>query len=760
MVDITQRSFIAGELSPALYARADLAKYTTGVAKLTNYTVRAQGGAYNRPGLRYVGEVANSSKFHRLIPFAFSTTQTYVLEFGEQTLRVIKDGAYVVESPTTITGATQANPVEITDVGHPYSTGDKIYIASVGGMTELNGKFYTITSTGANTYTLDGVDGTGYTLYTTGGTAERVYTLATPWVEADLPYLKYTQSADVLTVTRHGYDPRNITRTAHDSWSIAAESFASTVTVPTGLGTAAVGTGAGSYNKTYRYVVTAFDAEGIESLPSAETSITTPSLSTTAGVKITWTPVAGASKYYIYKDPSDNSGVYGFIGETVNAEFTDFNIGPDTSASPPEDNEPFLGANDKPGVAGYYQQRKLYGDTVNQPQTMFATQTGIFDSLRSSTPTKASDAIEFTINSRQVNRIQHFVPMNELIILTTGGEWKVSEGADYVMTPATVGARQQSTIGASDVTPIIIGGVAIFVQEEGSKIYNLHADSTISIDGTQNLKEADLTILSDHLFRGYTITDISHAKEPDGIVWCVRSDGKLLGLTYQLEHQVQGWHVHETDGEFESVATISESGRSVTYFIVKRTINGQTRRYVEFLEAREEAVAEDCFYLDSGLSYSGPAVTSVSGLDHLEGETVVALIDAKVARGLVVTNGAVTLPYSGSKIHIGLPYVCDLETLDIDSAERTLQGRVKSVANVALKVFQSRGGFIGPDFDNLLEIPPRRDSDGYDPIPLRSFTQEINVQPTWSEGGRVAIRQDAPLPMAILTITPSLDVGG
>jgi len=689
MPEITQRSFTAGELSPALGARADLAKYALGLFTCRNFEIRAQGGAYNRAGQRFVGEVKDSTKRHRLIPFEFSTTQTYALEFGHLTMRVIKDGGIVVV-----------------------------------------------------------------------GAGPTIYELVTPYTEAQLPDLIFTQSADVMTITHEDHDPYDLTRTAHDAWTITAKDFASTVSAPTGLSTVAVGTGAGTYDKTYRYVVTAIDADGVESLASSETDITTASLTQTAGVKIAWSTVTGAVKYNVYKDPSNGTGIYGWIGETVNLLFEDYNIGPLTSLAPPEDNEPFDGTGNKPSAVGYYQQRQIFAGSVNAPQTMYATQTANFNSLRSSTPTRADDSITFTINSRQVNAIRHIVAVNELILLTSGAEWKVSEGADFVLTPGTIGARPQSYVGASRVTPVVVGGTVIFVQEEGSKLWSLEASAAIETDGTQRLADSDMTVLSDHLFKDKVIEEIAYAKQPHGIIRCVQDDGTLLGMTFQKEHKIHAWHRHDTQGTYESLACISESGRTATYVIVRRYIDGTYVRYIERMEPREEDTPEDCFYVDSGLTYDGAPATVISNLDHLEGEDVSVLADGNVVKGLTVSSGEITLPTAASKVHVGLGYTCDLETLDVDSAARTVQGILKSVDNVALKVYKSRGGWVGPDFDHLLEIKPRYVSDGYDTIALKTHTEEINIQAEWNDGGRIAIRQTCPLPFAVLAATPRLDFGG
>lgn len=686
MPQITQRSFTSGEIAPALRSRTDLIKYSTGLALCENFFIRPQGGVYSRPGTRFIGELGDSTKVGRLIPFSFNTEQTYVLVFEHLKMRVVKDTGYILS-----------------------------------------------------------------------GT---IYEIATPYTEAQLSRLYFTQDADVLTIVHPDHDPKTLSRLTETNWVLANINFASQVAAPTGVLSAVTGAGAGTNSKTYTYVVTAVDVDGVESLASASTSITTPSLTTTAGVRITWSAVTGADHYRIYKDPSVNTDLYGVIGESATTSFDDFNLAPITSDAPPRDRQPFAAANSKPSTVTYYQQRQIFANTNLEPQTVFTTQTADYDSMRTSFPSRDDDAITFTVKARQVNEVRHILPLDKMILLTSGGEWIATEGQDQVLTPSTIGVRTQSFNGASWVPPVIINSTALYVQEKGTRIRDLGYEFS-SDKYTGN----DMSLMSEHLFEGHTILEMAFSQEPYGILWCVRDDGVLLGLTYQREHQVWGWHHHTTDGIIESVTTISTGGRDALYMIVKRTVNSVDVRYIERLEIRDTSASENAFCVDSGLSYVGAPATIISGLDHLEGRSVAVLADGNEVTGLTVTGGSITLPRESSKVHVGLPYTPVIETLDIDSP--SAQGSVKpqnvSVSRVTLEVQDSRGGFVGPISDdgtaNLLEIKPRFDSDGYDTISLKTYKTEINIQPEWNKGGGLRIEQRSPLPLAILSISPKVDVG-
>src|SRR5882762_5723677 len=219
-----QHSFHAGEWAPALNARVDLAQYHSAAATLRNFFVDYRGGASSCPGTKYILQAKVSSKAVRLIPFQASFTVNYVLEFGDFYIRFYFNGAPVLEATTAITGATQANPGVITDVAHGYSTGDWVFIQSVGGMTQLNGKYFIVVVIGANSYSLTDLNGvavntTTFGAYTAGGTASRVYTLPSPYAATDLALLKFTQNVNTLVLCNTNYVPYVLTLVSATNWT-------------------------------------------------------------------------------------------------------------------------------------------------------------------------------------------------------------------------------------------------------------------------------------------------------------------------------------------------------------------------------------------------------------------------------------------------------------------------------------------------------------------------------------------------------------
>ena len=840
MVKVNQPSFAGGELAPALHARVDLAKYAVGLKTCRNFFVHAHGGVSTRSGTQFIGPVKTHGGTVRLISFSFNTEQTYVLEFGASYLRVIKDGGHVLEAGKTISGATQANPCVVTATAHGYSNGEEVYIAGVVGMTQLNGKRYTVANITTNTFELtDQVSGTGinssaFTAYGSAGAAYRVYTLATPYAAGDLATLKFTQTADTLTLVHPSHAPRNLTRTGHDAWTLATITFAPSISAPASVAVAPQGA---SGSTTYDYRVTATAEETFEEslATSAQTTSGNATLSTTNFNRITWTS-ATVEHWNVYRK---QNGIYGYIGSTEDNTFDDTGILPVLDDTPPKARDPFNGAGNYPSTVTYFQQRQIFAASNNSPQTLYGSQTGNFSNMNVSSPLKDDDAITFTLAASQVNSIRHMIPLNELIVLTSGTEWKMSGGASDAVTPSNVSMTPQSYRGAAHIPPIVSGNVVLFVQEKGNIVRDLsYQFEDDAYTGT------DLTVLSSHLFEGNTLQEWAYSQAPYSIIWGVRSDGVLLGLTYMREHEVWAWHRHDTDGFYESVCCVSEGEEDAVYLVVRRTIGGVTRRYVERLHPRYFSDIKDAFWVDAGLALNDPVaitaatranpvvvtaashgfangdavdisditegmteinnkrfkiankttntfeltdydtgtnvngsaytayvsggkvrqtVTSLSGLDHLEGEVVKVLADGSVLPDRTVTDGAITLPQPASRVHVGIGFEADIETLNIEMSTEgnpTIQGKKKKVSKVVMRLEKTRGLFVGPDENNLYEVKQRTDEAYGDPIAPTTGDAQIVLTPSWNSTGRVFVRQSDPLPATILSIVPEVSVGG
>lgn len=813
------RSFAGGEITPELYGRLDLTKFQTGLALARNFTTLPHGPAARRPGLEYVIESRSNSYLPRLIPFAYSATQTLVLEFGHTIIRFHTNGGTLLETAKAVVSIAGST---VTVTAHGYNSGDDVFIGN---------RYHRITVTGVDTFTT--ADRWGNATTASGSTAARVYTLITPYLESDLYSLHFAQDSDVLTICHPNYAARELKRLGATNWTLTTVSFAPSLAVPTGLVvTPTIGT-AGNENP-QSYVITAVAADGItESLPSDPVS-TSNNLTVSGNYNvITWYPTAGVYRYRLYKQ---RGGIYGYIGqaplitgETISSitrvtttatlttaaahglasgdvvavsgaspaqyngtfvitvttptafEYTmtsdpgssaspvgsylaieaivDDNVLADTAIAPPED---IYKLNDSagayPAAVTYYEQRRWFAGTTNLPQTVWATRNATQSNLTSSTPSQDDDGLQFRIAARQNNTIRHLVPLADLIALTAGGEFRLYADSAPAITPTSLSIKPQGFSGAADVQPALTTNSLLYVQAQGSRIrelaYNWESSAYASID---------VSIMAPHLFNGFSLIDVAYCRAPVPTLWCVRSDGTLLGLTHVPEQQVYGWHQHTTDGRFESVCVVSEGLEDTLYVVVTRTIDGRQVRYIERLHTRLFVDQADAFFVDSGLTYDGAPVTSLSGLWHLEGKQVQILADGAVHPPRTVSGGSITLDASYSTIHVGLAYNADLQTLPLalEGAPAAGQYTRKNVNGVALRVTQSNLVKAGPSFAKLTEYPARDHTDPYgSPPALKTGELRFAIGPSWNSDGSVCLRQDQPLPLTVLGVALDVAVGG
>lgn len=599
--------------------------------------------------------------------------------------------------------------------------------------------------------------GAGYfRFHTAGGTilaSGAPYEVANPYAEADLFDLHYVQSADVMTIVHPGYAPRELRRLGATNWQLTTISFAASIAAPAAPTLAAAGHTTVKY--TYHYVVTAIDADGVsESAPSAASSVGGNLFETGATVTISWTAVAGASRYNIYKM---QGGLYGYLGQTTGLSIVDDNIGPDLSKTPPIYDAVFGAAGDYPAAVSYHEQRRCFAGTTNRPQNIWMTKSGTEANMSYSLPIRDDDRIAFRVAAREANTIRHIVPLTQLLLLTSAAEWRVTSVNSDAITPSTISVRPQSYVGASNVQPAIINNTLIYGSARGGHVrelaYNWQANGFIT---------GDLSLRASHLFDTFDVLDMCYAKAPRPIVWFVSSSGKLLGLTYVPEQQVGAWHQHDTDGVFESCTVVAEGAEDVLYCVIRRSIGGASVRYIERMASRQFDAAADAFFVDCGLTYRGAPADTISGLGHLEGKTVSILADGAVHPQRVIVGGAITLDQAASVVHVGLPITADLQTLPIAAPVDNGygQGRYKAINKVWLRVWRSSGIFIGPDADKLTEAKQRTTEPFGTPPALKSEEIQVMLTPSWADSGQVFVRQSDPLPLTIVSMTAEVALGG
>jgi hypothetical protein len=667
-VAVQLTNFTGGELSPRLDGRNDLTKYSSGCKTLENMIVYPHGSAARRPGTQFVAEVKDSTKKTRLIPFEFSTTQTYMLEFGDQYIRFYKDNGVILSG------------------GSPYE-------------------------------------------------------IVSPYLEAELFEIKFAQSADVMYICHPNHAVRKLSRTGHTAWTLTEVNFTNGPYLDNNITTttftiSAHTVGAGR-------TLTASAITGINSDTGFQTTDVGRLVQFRNGYgKITARTSTTVVTIEILKD----------MGSTSSS--TDWSLGA------------FSNTTGHATCVTFFEQRLVFAGTKSQPQTLFFSKSGDYENMdenRSGTVSD-DDAIIYTIASNQVNAIRFMTATRTLIVGTAGGEFTVSGGGtDSAITPTNILIKKQSNHGAANLDAIAVGNVTLFLQRAKRKIrelaYNFDVDGYLA---------PDMTILAEHISES-GITQMAYQQEPNQIIWCVRTDGQLIALTYQREQQVVAWHRHIFGGSFstgnavcESVAALpTDDNEYQIWVIIKRTINSVTKRYVEYLHTFDfdETDNTDFNFLDSQLSYSGSPVTSISGLSHLEGQTVAILADGATHPRKTVTSGSISLERSASKVKVGLPYTSLLQTMRLDagSQDGTSQGKTKRIFDITLRIYESIGIEVGPDLNNMERIPFRSSATLMNQaIPVFTGDKEIEFRGNYETDGYVYVRQDQPLPLTILSLYPRL----
>jgi hypothetical protein len=759
------RSFAGGEITPELFGRIDLLKYQTGLKKALNFEILPHGPATNRTGFEYVLETKFSTKKSVLLPFIYNTSQTYQLEFGDFYVRFHTNNGTVLNAAQAVTGATNANPGVFTRAAHGYSNGNWLFCSGfTGGWAVLNGRFLIVQNVTANTWTLTdlagvNIDTSAFGAFAAGSVAS-VYEVASPYAATDLfdangaLWLHITQSNDVFTIVHPLYQARELKRSGPTSWAFNLVTVVPTQVAPTApVATPTLG---GAVN--YTYAVTAIAAGTLEESVQTVDATCANDL-TIAGHfnTITWTDAAGAVRYNVYKKIN---GLYGFIGQGAAgaAGVVDSNITPNVSVTPPIANDPISAANDYPSGVGYYQGRRWFGGSNNKPLRLSATRSGTESNMSYSIPTQANDSITVNLTARQNSTIRHIVPLSDLLLLTSGAEWVVQSSDTGPITPATVNARPQDYIGASNVPPVVTAGAILYPQDRGGRVRELSFQWQ-----QQGWRSADASIMAPHLFDSYTLTGSGYVRAPSSSAWFTRSDGYLLGCTYVPEQQVLAWHQHNTQGTFENICVTPEGTEDVLYAITNRTLNGRTVRSVERKRTRLFGTLPFAFFVDCGLTYNGAPATVISGLWHLVGMTVSILADGAVLPPQVVSAaGTITLDTAASVVHVGLSYIADFETLPLamEQVMAMAQGLQKNVNEVRIRVNNTSGVYAGPSTSKLTPMKTRTTEPYGSPPAMVSGTYRIVITPSWNADATLCVRQSDPLPVTILSMTLDTEQGG
>lgn len=411
-----------------------------------------------------------------------------------------------------------------------------------------------------------------------------------------------------------------------------------------------------------------------------------------------------------------------------------------------------------PTAAGFFEDRLVFAGSTRYPQTFWSSKVGDYYNFGTSTPVVDDDAVTATLNGGQMNGIKAMVAFGELILLTSGGEYKVSGGQGKALTPSNTLSQAQEYRGISDVLPVTVGSRIVFAQQQG----NIIRDLAYSYEADKYTGD-DLNLLCSHLFDGHKVVAMTYQQTPDSIIWFVRDDGLLLGLTYIKEQDIYAWHKHSIkNARFVNVCCIPGGECDELYAVIER--NGQYENVM--LEKRNDNdVPEEQIYVDDGITVRGSDIKEVTGLTWLEGETVAILADGNALPQQKVEGGKVTLSekHGYSVVHVGLPIDAVIKTLPIEfqMQDGSSISRKKRIGNLSVLFKNTRGGLYGLSEEKLDEIK-WRDTEAYGQ-PTKLFTGKKKIvlpAAGWDETQQLIIKQDAPLPMTVLAIVPEIVPGG
>lgn len=747
-----QESFNSGEFSPLLLGRTSLAAYPYALKTCINYRPLIQGPITRRCGTVFAAEVKDSTKATRVVRFEFSTEQAYILEFGDLYMRVYRDRGRVTLTPQSVTGITQANPAVVTYSGaDTYANGDQVVLTQVSGMTQVNNREFTVANVnvGANTFELSGVDSTGYDAYTSGGSIGELYEIVTPYAEADLFELDVrTQSADTLYIFHASYAPRVLTRTGHTSWTLTEFDYKDGPYAPTNSTTTTLGLSGttGSVTVTASAVTGINDDQGF--------------VTTDVGRLIRW------------KDPANNWTWLEITAHTSPTQVTATIRGADASATTAT-TAWRLGiwstTTGFPAAGAFYEDRLTPGGATDDSTRADGSNTADYDNFAPTAPDGTvtdSHAVQITLNARSVNAIKWLADDEKsLLIGTLGNVWSVKPAATAsAFSPTNKQARKAHATSCAAISPVQADKSTLFVQRAGKRLLGLAYNFDV-----EGYRSADTTRLATHIGSS-GFKELSYEEEPYSTVWAVRNDGILAAMTYNEEDKVVGWYRNIIGGSFsggnavvESVATIPNptTNEDETWLVVKRTIGGATKRYIEYIHESftDETVQADAYFVDCGLTYNGAAVNSVGGLWHLNGETVHVLGDGATHPTKTVTNGKVSFDRNIAKAHIGFGSNADgqLMRLEAGAADGTAQGKDQRIYSITFRLHRSLNLWIGPDFNNLTAIIFREGSHTTNQaVPLYTGDKRETFDGDMDLESLVCWRQKDPLPSTILAIMPQL----
>jgi len=833
---LIQSNFNSGLWSGRMAGRADLAKYQSACKTLQNFLVWPQGGAFKRPGSKYIAEVPNSDNITRLIPFLYSDTDAYILEFSDLLIRFFRtvsgvSGLILDDDGSTVTNIVSPYPSADLALLQFAQTGDVMYNTQPDyhprrlirtdhnswAIEEVNfvyGPFLsendTDTTIWTRTYEIDTVNaGAGGSFVISG--------------EGDLS--NYIEPASIIrvfggsvaankrnfTVADVAYVAPDFTITVIASESVTADGAPTCKVRPDRSNGRLLKLRSSAPLFNSEHVGALWQLKFPQSSQAVNGSFTSATTSSTIEVAYnqkldlythgTWTGTlvlevsydggtmwdtiyqvsyvadgnvelhelndvedaiyrlnmtaytSGTCKYNLVTQSFKKPGIVEIetVTDSNNVEgrvVVDFGDGNSLTTLWAEG--AWSDYRGYPAAVTFFEQRIWFGGSSYEPATLWASKSlpgGDYHNFQAGP--NDDEAIVFTMAEAQQDPIKWLTAGSRLIVGTAGGEYTLgASNATEPITPTNVNHPQQAGIqGSASLMPVKTAVGYLFVERGSRKVnelaYNWEKDQLVAVD---------MTRLANEITEG-GIKEIAFQKRPEPILWAVTNEGKLISLIYLREEDVVCWAEHVTAGNYESVAVIPGDPEDEVWFVVNRTIDGVTKRYVEKLMPWDWGDdQEDAFFVDCGLTYDSTPTTTITGLSHLEGETVAILADGGAHPSKVVSGGQITLDRSASVVQVGLPYTSIVETMKMPYGTLAL-GSPKRISHIAAMFYKTGYAQFGRDTSHLEEIEFREGPDLMDTaVPLYTGTKALNFPGGFDTESTLVISSDKPLPLAVTAL--------
>jgi len=368
-----------------------------------------------------------------------------------------------------------------------------------------------------------------------------------------------------------------------------------------------------------------------------------------------------------------------------------------------------------------------------------------------------NDADSFTLRIPTTNEIKWIDSVESLLVGTSGDEYLIYSGTlGEPLTPTKFSVKKQTSYGSSAIQSLQVNDTILFIDRVGRKTRELVYSDTV-----EKYVAPDLTALAEHITKS-GIVSWAFQRNPDSIVWCVLADGTLLSITYEREQDVVAWAKHPMDGLVQSVSVIPGLTEDEVWLSVTRTVGGVDATYIERMAPRTFATKADAFFVDAGITYSGVAATTITGLTHLTGETVEVHADGiDIGTKVVSATGTITLSTAASKVQAGLPHTYKLQPMRLDiTTQGQSRGMIKRINELVISFLDTLDAKYGDSTSDLYDI----DWAAEENLPVGTaptlFTGDITVNFAggFSVDDPIIISGSGTMPCCVRAIVPKVEV--